>query len=400
MTPVLVSGVFRSGTTLVGKMLSAHPHALVISDPCIYFFKAYRDHLFQCAGITDIVPSAPTSDWFDPPQHDALRRILDADFSEVMPTALKDRVRADIRNWKGDQHPNLIQQIEQVNGTTFADFFRALLRLMAQTYGMGHETVVGTKVSWCEEFLPAMSRAFPDMSFVLVQRDLRAVIASQNQREGPGKGKRPLLFYIRHWRKAYAFHHRFASMHPNRVMSLRYEDLVQQPASHADHLCTHLSLSPHPSMTEAKAFHDEGRNQQWQANSSFESAQASGFFTDSIDRWKTVLHPNEIQAVEALAGPELLASGYDLSGRYPPEVYLNDHTEPAFEDLASWLQEHAEAQYLRYPAGKKMEFAREALRLRMLNAIDSVDPAVIDRFFMDGAVHAHLHQLWTQNSSD
>ena len=56
-------------------------------------------------------------------------------------------------------------------------------------------------------------------------------------------------------------------------------------------------------MTEAKAFHDEGRNQQWQANSSFESAQASGFFTDSIDRWKTVLHPNEIQAVEALAGP-------------------------------------------------------------------------------------------------
>ena len=43
-----------------------------------------------------------------------------------------------------------------------------------------------------------------------------------------------------------------------------------------------------------------------------------------------------------------------------------------------------------------MEFAREALRLRMLNATHSVDPAVIDRFFMDGAVHAHLHQLWTQ----
>ena len=186
-------------------MISAHPHALVISDPCIYFFKAYRDHLFQCAGITDIVPSAPTSDWFDPPQHDALRRILDADFSEVMPTALKERVRADIRNWKGDQHPNLIQQIEQVNGTTFADFFRALLRLMAQTYGMGHETVVGTKVSWCEEFLPAMSRAFPDMRFVLVQRDLRAVIASQNQEKGLekanghcsftfGTGERPMLF--------------------------------------------------------------------------------------------------------------------------------------------------------------------------------------------------------------
>ena len=218
------------------------------------------------------------------PQHDALRRILDADFSEAMPERLKERVRTDIRKWKDDQHPNLIRQLEQVNGSTFADFFRSLLHLMARTYGNGDETVIGTKVSWCEEFLPAMSRAFPEMQFVLMQRDLRSVISSQNQREGPGKGKRPLLFYIRHWRKAYAFHYRFALMHPQRTMTLQYEDLVQNPESIAETMCTHLSLPSHPSMTRPAHFQDVGRNQPWAANSSFESAQTVGFLrTPSID---------------------------------------------------------------------------------------------------------------------
>ena len=85
---VLLSGVFRSGTTLLSRVLSAHPDALVVSDPSIYFFKAYRDFHFEQAGL-ERDAELPNSSLFMDPQIDVWSRILAADLSETMPAWAK-----------------------------------------------------------------------------------------------------------------------------------------------------------------------------------------------------------------------------------------------------------------------------------------------------------------------
>jgi hypothetical protein len=394
MSQVLLSGVFRSGTTLLSKMLSVHPGCLVVSDPCIYFFKAYRDFHLEAAGVSPIRADAPTSDWFDPLHHEALQRILEADLSEPMPEALKTRVRTDIEHWKGWQHPRLVGQLSQVDGHRFSDFFKALIELAGTLYGCGTEQILGTKISWCEEFLPALSRAFPEMRFVFIQRDLRAIIASQDHQQGRGAGKRPLLFYVRHWRKAWAFHHIFEAANPDRVQRVRYEDLVRQPKDLARQLCQHLDLPPCEEMLQTERFRDEGADTDWQPNSSFSGTSSSGFFTDSIDRWKSLLSPVQIAAAEALAGPELLAAGYDLGTRHDLSCYLKEGSEPDLSELPSWLQDQPEVQYLRHPGGLQAELAREQQRRSILESAQAPDSEIISRFLIHPQVREALREAW------
>ncbi|MEO0652827.1 MAG: hypothetical protein AAFZ65_19290, partial [Planctomycetota bacterium] len=91
MKQVLVSGMFRSGTTLLSRMLGAGGRALVVADPCIYVLKAWRRRLAFDLGLTDFDPTGPTSDQFDPAYPELERAVLAGDLSE--------RASADDLNW-------------------------------------------------------------------------------------------------------------------------------------------------------------------------------------------------------------------------------------------------------------------------------------------------------------
>jgi hypothetical protein len=310
---ILIAGVFRTGTTMLANLLSEHPNALVVSDPFVYFFKHYRNYHLAAMGRTDWDPDEPTPDYFGGHRGELLARILESDFGEAMPAATLQQMVADIREWKTEQHPELCARLDEVEGQSFADVYRSLIDLSVEIYGSRHVQMAGTKVSWCEEFLPAMARAFPEMQFVVPFRDLRAVVASQNNQTGAGIGQRPLLFYVRHWRKCVALAHHFANNHSllkGRVHLVRYEDFVGAPDEQLAALTAKLGL-PARSLGVGAGRSDIGHNSSFDMDGA-EAPPSQGVFRQSAERWRQVLTTDEIRAIDALAGPELRLLGYPL----------------------------------------------------------------------------------------
>jgi len=236
--------------------------------------------------------------------------------------------------------------------------------------------------------LPALARAFPDMRFVMLVRDLRAVVASQNSQRGVGKGKRPLLFYVRHWRKSVALAHHCKSRMSNRVTLVRYEDLVARPVEEMQRLCTFAGVE-----YAAELARIDGTSI-WTHNSSYGSPGA-GIFTDSTERWRKVLRPAEIEALEALAGPELSWMGYEVGDarRWPSEC-LDSDCEPAFEELSPWLKAFPSATYLRDPARRRAEYAAEDARRAVLEAKDDISLKQERDLFLVRGVLPRLREAW------
>ena len=362
----LVCGMFRSGTTLLSRMLGADGRALVVADPCIYVLKAYRRALARELGLADFDPEAPTSDLFRSP-HPALdRAILEGDLSTPVSADDLAWLRHQLRTWKAEQHPRLCAHLDRVVGATFTEVWTALLELAADLYGGSGLELVGTKVSWCEEYLPALARALPDLRVVLLVRDVRGVVASQNSVRGRAAGKRPLLFYARHWRK----HVRLAEelVEPEgalagRAVRVRYEDLVADPEGELRRVAPVLGLDFDPRQLEVERFRDEGERPGWRTNSSF-AAPGDGIYADSTARWRSILSADEVRALESLCGPELEACGYACSAdRLDPLECLALDCEPRPEELSPWLVGDSSAAYLTDAALRRREYAAESERL-------------------------------------
>ncbi|MFT7485644.1 MAG: hypothetical protein ACI9F9_001494 [Candidatus Paceibacteria bacterium] len=387
---LLIAGMFRSGTTLLSRLLSDHPEGLVVSDPFVYFFKHYRNLHMRKLGLSDWHPDEPTPDYFGGARRKLFESLQAANLQETLPEETLQQLIADIRNWKSDQHPELCARLDELHADTFAAAYAALMDLAVDIYGHGETAVAGTKVSWCEEFLPAMARAFPHMRFVMPVRDIRAVVASQNNQRFEGEGKRPLLFYVRHWRKSVALAHHYSSTHPllrGRVALVRYEDLVSAPESNLNCIMEHVGLAPRTLQVSA------GRDGQTH-NSSYETG-AEGIFTGSTERWRQVLSEDEILAIEAMAGPELAMLGYRLGSSIPrPIECLELDCEPSFDSLSPWLKPFAAAAYVRDSRARKQEYRREEERREVLES-STQGPPQVERslFLVDGMLPA-LRRTW------
>ena len=372
------------------KMLSAHPKALVISDPYVYFFKGYRNFHYARAGIVGFDPTGPMSDHFMDSHHDVLRRIIDSDLSETIPQNTKKQIREAIREWKLQQHSDLCRRLDEADGKTFAEFYDSLIWLLKDIYGSAETEQVGTKVSWSEEYLLPLARAFPDMKFIFVVRDLRAIVSSQNNKKGPGAGKRPLLFYIRNWRKSVAFGTiltRILDDVRDRILFLRYEDMIADPESVARKCSAHLGLHFDPAMNDQNRYRNEASGAAWSANTSYQGE--AGIVRPSIDAWKERLSEAETRCIEALAGPELTLMGYDLTcpDENSIEPFLLDGTpEPEFEELADFIKASDCARYVTDQNLMKLELEKEIRRRAILRGNSgTIDEAEAKQMFIEPA---------------
>lgn len=387
---LLIAGMFRSGTTLLSNLLSDHPEGLVVSDPFVYFFKHYRNLHMQKLGIADWDANEPTPDYFGGARRELFESLQAADLQEPISSETLQQLIADIRKWKSVQHPELCGRLNEIKADTFAEAYQGLMGLAVELYGDDQVAVAGTKVSWCEEFLPAMARAFPKMKFVLPVRDLRAIVASQNSQRGVGEGCRPLLFYVRHWRKSVALAEYYARQHPllkGRVTRVRYEDLVSAPDEVMGPIMEHVGLRTCSLSVAADA---AGRTH----NSSFDH-DAKGVFTDSAKRWRTILTADEVGAIESLAGPELSLLGYDmiLPAMQPLECLTLD-CEPRFEQVSEWLKPFPGAAYLRDAAAREREYAAEQRRRDVLETTCAISGEEETALFLAPGLRSALRKTW------
>lgn len=95
---------------------------------------------------------------------------------------------------------------------------------------------------------------------------------------------------------------------PDRVLTVRYEDLVAEPEAQVGRICGHVGLGYNSEML-AIEHTDPGKIVQDQAG--WFPQLSAGITAAGVGKWQTGLSLSDRRTIEAVAGPELRELGYD-----------------------------------------------------------------------------------------
>lgn len=363
---LFVTGAYRSGTTLVEKLLHQHPAASVASQPFPFLYANVKQSFLDELGITERYPLGhcfraayrPAQWWAFLDRH-------------LIPGDRLDRWIAEQQGYSGHWTPELASLAGELEGGTFLEVHERMQARLAEALGGRRAHVRGSKEILCEEYIPHLLAA--GQRVVLVLRDVRAVLASLLGGQGHRYGgeARPVLFTIRVWRKSVAYALAFED-HPG-LRTVRYEDLVTDRRRTLDALGDWLDLPADAGWTGHDVVDQRGRP--WQANSSF--TRPSEGVADQWERICSIVPAPTIRYAEACAYPELLASGYPVE---PPQPQaLEEFREPVAITRAEF-----DPRYSTRPG----HLTEERERLCMLSADLPQDDA--RRWFLFPRAHAAL----------
>ena len=321
-------------------MLDSHREIAFASDPFSRIFKSLRNALSEQAAI-EIDPTSPLNDYYFSPQ--GIRLLADVRsvrWSEVRTDCNGEGIAQAASVASMPYSPDLSPYLCQLRGPNFHELLVDGLRLVKKVYGCESTRVVGFKEVWTTEFVPGFLHAFPEGRVVCLIRDPRAVYLSKWKQ----KERYPLLFMARQWRKLAALAWLWGQdpVLSDRILLMRYEDLIANPKGSAIQLADLIGIGDSSSMIDPKSWTDGGGGA-WKQNTSFGEG-SHGFDVNAADRWKTRLPESEARLIESLCAPEMALFDYEPLCE-PWSESLDMITNPSqvpSDLLASWIRPHVD----------------------------------------------------------
>ena len=280
-----VVGVARSGTTLLRLMLDAHPELAI--PPETHFIPT----LAQTCGTGD---------------RDAGACALEALTSDP--------------RWPdfGLERDALERRIEELRPATLGDALRAFYQLYAARFGKPRW---GDKTPRYDARMSLIRQLLPEARFVHLIRDGRDVwLSLRGVSFGPDSVEAAATAWVSRIARARAQ----ARALPF-YLEARYEDLVLEPESTLQRICTFLDLSWDPAML---GYHDRaatrlaelkdvvdpttGRVSKGANRQRIHALTSAPPQADRVGRWRTELDGAERQRYETIAGSLLQELGYEL----------------------------------------------------------------------------------------
>lgn len=317
---LLLTGCYRSGTSLLDKVLHAHPNIVLASQayPILFHYVKHQflkdkglerryplDHLFQ--------EKAYAPEEF----YEFLESFILS--SEHLEALFEQTAAFTAGVWT----PELYNDKERFVPGTFWNLLTQFNDGIRRLFPREDALFAGSKEIIVEEYIPYL--LFKGAKVVLVIRNPLDVITSVNFSQKNYMGEnRPMLYSLRAWRKSVAFALAYDS-DPNFVW-VTYENLVRQTRSTLNKLSQGLGLEHYPQDTFDKGLLNQ-YGQPWKGNSSF--GGTFGFDTSALGRYKTRLPRQVIAYIEAACYPEMRALGYDFSvlKEFDPQA-LKKHRDP------------------------------------------------------------------------
>jgi Sulfotransferase family len=149
-----------------------------------------------------------------------------------------------------------------------------------------------------------LAEVWPEARFVILVRDGRDVALSVKRLPF---GANNAWAAARSWKQAVQLGQDAQRRYPDRVLTVRYEDLVGDPGTHVERVCAFLSLEYDPQMLAiertdtAKILQDQSG---WFTN------VWAGINTTAVGKWRREMTPGQVRTFEGVAGDELRDLGY------------------------------------------------------------------------------------------
>lgn len=391
--------MFRSGTTLLGRVLHAHGKIAVASDGIFPFFKYLRNRIAQKNNLIlrDEFDEPLFDFYFDPEHRKLYEAIQHASLEEEISKDDLKELKGHIKRWctDSDQYsPKLYPFVDRLKARTFKDLYKGLLEIMKEAYADENTEIVGPKEVWVGEFIPAIYRSMPDTNFIYMIRDPRSVFASKSHMHD---GKYPWLFMARQWRKqaTLGYLYNTSEAFKGKVLLLYYEELIKNPEKTTHKICDFLNIDWDENMVRPDTYVN-GRGNAWYQNTAYRDIDISGkrgFDTASVTRWEKSLDEKEVRLIEYLCGPEMEFLGYklkyDINEANIRKLVMDLPIIPDNE-LAGWIRKFENNTY-EYLA---MELERERIRYDLLKSKSDIDMqksgALIDLCFLDRRQYLHM----------
>lgn len=264
--PILITGAFRSGTTLIAQIIKNHPKIEFIYDSVNFMRFSYERY----------------------------NPISNFDNVKALVNDIKERI-AD--RW--DMHfddKKVIEMLQNQNvtyGLIYDNLMRELLFVNSEAELWGEKTtLVWTKI-------PAFFEMFPNGRVIHIIRDPRAILLSwKKMTNAPGND---YLDAILNCRDSMALMEEYKIRFKNkRYAPIRYEDLVNNSEKVLSEICNSLDLEPDEKMLDSKTFTDKS-GEKWTGNSMFKE-KINGISSKMVDIWKTKLEEWEIWLTDFVIG--------------------------------------------------------------------------------------------------
>lgn len=273
--PFFVVGSPRSGTTLVRRLLCAHPRLYIPGETGFIPFLR-------------VAPDAPLS-------RRAVARVL-------------CRIGFLNRHWT--HAPEAVEPLAPE--PRLRDVLAPLYAARAARYGA---TRWGDKTPGYVRYLPFLDRAFPDARFVHVLRDGRDVALSARAEFGADHWYMDLHYLLRQWEINVRRGRRDGSaLGPGRYLELRYEELVARPRERMAEVLAFLGEAPDAAVEKAIESGSAVEGSRLRADVQRPVSDAS------MGRWRRELRPREAKLADSLVGSLLAELGYPLSGLGRPTI--------------------------------------------------------------------------------
>lgn len=299
----LITGMMRSGTTLLQRALASHPDVYIEYQPDIQCFIDIKCHYLSSLGLKSSHPLA---------------------------------------NYNSQDHYKLddLSLWLQCRESTLIDVYFDKLSLYA------NRGIVGSKEVLIEEFVPFFLAN--GLKCLIVVRDPRDVLTSLHYGSQTNTGlNRPTLFEIRNWRKSIQIARKMSNSPFLQIV--KYEELVSFPSMMLQKIFAWLGVEAF----EYSSVIAKMSEQQWYGNSSFRALRP--FDKNNIGNYHTILPKETVGYIEACCSEELLWAGYphaemDLATRL--EIISN------FEEPLNISRNEFESNYSTSEESVSYEFER------------------------------------------
>ena len=198
MQKFFVSGMFRSGTTLIARVLNSNEHITCASDPFAPLFKSFRNAILSDEDV-EFDPRSPLDDYyFSRKKLSHLHLVKNATLQTKCSINDLVQLRKDIVVAAKPYSPKIIDHINNLRGSNYFELFESAYDILRDSYGTNESKIYGFKEVWTNEFAHVLADELKDTKVIHVVRDPRSVFLSNLS---SNTGAYPPIFLCRQWRK-------------------------------------------------------------------------------------------------------------------------------------------------------------------------------------------------------
>ena len=273
ISPLFITGLWRSGTTLISRIMNNHEDFHITYDT-VHFMRFSYNH-------------------YDPIENIKNAKKLIVDTSN----RLKERYQLEL---------SPTDVMEALDGKySYSNIYDEIMKNLFLQGKSQHQWGEKTNVAWTK--IPDFFDLYPNGRVIHIIRDPRAVLYSWKKfTHAPGN---IYLDSIQNsydaLSKAIEHNHLFAS---KRYVTIVYEELVTAPKETILKACEKLDIEYTDSMLDQSGFTDM-HGASWKSNS-IHDCDSKGIYTDVLDKWKDGLSDWEIALGELFTNDLLSEFGY------------------------------------------------------------------------------------------